>query len=191
MEDSQDLKESIKNSLENHFIDNKPSVEREMSLLNVLISTFDKDCEYTYDEYCNKRIIFEIEACDKVVDVNVEETMKLTGFDKSVIGTRTNNRAIDESEELGYEDILKEEYVNLLLEKCYEVDSKMYYQISKYSSMKLIESKISKEIWEQRKEYFEGICEHKSQSFGKHTAEVNRSKHKEDILDSLQLEDLF
>ncbi|MEK6828870.1 MAG: hypothetical protein AABY15_02000 [Nanoarchaeota archaeon] len=187
MSENKEVKGAIRESLEKHFIDNKPSVEKEMKLLNVLLSTFDQNCEYTYDEYCRQRMVFELEACDKSLDVDVDFMMKLSHGEKSMIQFRAHQRMSQTDGD--FENALKEEYILALTQKCCEVDEKMFYQISKYSSMKLIESKISQETWNSRERYFEGICDFKAKKCAIAIAETNRKRHEEDIRTSIALED--
>ncbi len=184
MSDTEKTKEAIQESLERHFIENKNVVEKEMSMLNILISSFDKNSEYTYDEYCRKRMEYELEACDKVLDIDFEKEMNVSIQEQGIIQNRAARKTMG-NPEVDYEDALKEEYIKWQLQKCYDVDRKMYQKISKYSSTNLLQNKISKETWELKREYFEDICEEKSKNYGIAAAEANKDKHEQDIRSSL------
>ena len=183
MEDNEKTKEAIQKSLEKNFINNKSIVEKEMNMLGVLISSFD-GAEYTYDEYCKKRIEYETEACDKVLSIDVDKEMTVSPVEKRIIQDRAVRKVMGNTE-LDYEDALMEEYIEWQIKKCYDIDRKMFYQISKYSSLRLLENKISKETWNKKKEYFEEICEDKARNYGIATAEANKDKHEEDIRSSM------
>jgi hypothetical protein len=184
MSDNEKTKEAIAESLERNFIDNKSIVEREMNMLNVLISSFENDGEYTYDEYCKRRMQFELEACDSALDIDIDKEMSISQMEKGIIQNRAVRKTMG-NPEVDYEDALKEEYIKWQIQKCYDIDKKMYYQISKYSSSKLLENKISKETWEKKKKYFEEICEDKARNYGNAAAEANKDKHEEDIRSSM------
>ncbi len=183
MGDNQRTKEAIQESLEKNFIDNKKVVEKEMNMLNILISSF-CEFEYTYDEYCKKRMEYELEACDKALDIDTEEEISVSEVEKRTIQGRAVKRVM-ENPGTDYEDAFKEEYIQWQIGKCYKIDQKMYYQISKYSSIKLLENKLPEELWKNKKPYFENICEEKAKRYGTACAEANKSKHEEDIRSSM------
>ncbi len=183
MSDKDNIKEEVQESLINNFIENKIVVEREMNLLNTLISSFGGS-EYTYDEYCGKRMEFEIEACDKVIDIDVDEELTISKGDRFIINGRVI-RKMNQNPNLDYEDVLKEEYINWQVKKCYDIDKKMFYQISKFSSIKLLKNKIPEETWQSRHGYFVDICEDKARKHGAATADANKSRHEQDIRSSM------
>lgn len=184
MSDTEKTKEAIQESLERNFIENKTVVEKEMSMLNILISSFDKDSEYSYDEYCKKRMEYELEACDKVLDIDFEKEMSVSNQERAIIQNRAIRKTMS-NPEVDYEDALKEEYIKWQIQKCHDIDKEMYYKISKFSSKSLLKYKISKETWEKKKGYFEDICEDKAKNYGIAAAEANRDKHEQDIRSSL------
>jgi hypothetical protein len=183
MEYTEKAKEKIRESLIDSFIDKKSVVDREMRLLNLLIGSFTGNV-YTYDEYCNCRMNFEMEACDKVLDVDVDEEMKMTNQEKVIIQNRAMRKTM-ENPEVDFEELMEEEFVNWQLDKCQRIDKKMFYQISKYSSVKLLQEKIPTDLWNSKKGYFEDICEAKAQKYGEAVAAANKDKHEQDIRSSM------
>lgn len=61
----------------------------------------------------------------------------------------------------------------------------MFYQISKYSLTKMLQEKIPAELWDEKKKYFEDICEAKANKIGEEVANSNKDKHEQDIRSSL------
>ena len=184
MSETDKTKEAIQESLERNFIENKIVVEKEMNMLNVLISSFDKDSKYSYDEYCGKRMEYELEACDKVLDIDFEKEMNVSNQERAIIQNRAVRKTM-ENPEVDYEHSLKEEYIKWQIKKFYNIDKKMYYQISKFSSIKLLRNKIKEEVWMSKHAYFVDICEEKAKNYGIAAAEANRDKHEQDIRSSL------
>lgn len=176
------VKENIFKSLEKSFVDNKRIVEKEMNLLNILISSFTENT-YIYDEYCINRMKFELEACEKVLDVDVDKEMEMTDQEKFIIQNRAMRKSMGNPDD--YEEVMKEEFVEWQLDKCQRLDSKMFYQISKYSSIKMLESKIPANIWKDKKRYFEDICETKAIKYGEAVATSNKDRHEDEIRSSM------
>lgn len=174
-------KESIRESLEINFIENIDSIKKEMNLFNLLIESFTKN-KYTYDEYCVCRMKFEIEACEKVIDFDFDEEMIVTEQEMVIIQNRALRKSINPN--VDYDDMLKEEYIKWQLDKCQRLDKKMFYQLAKYSYIKLLKEKISEDVWNEKKKYFEDICEDKANKYGEAVAEANKKKHEEDIRSS-------
>jgi hypothetical protein len=183
MGDNENIKEVIQENLVNNFINNKADVEKEMNLLNVLISTF-CDNQYTYDEYCKKRMNFELEACDKSVTVDAEAKVELSDAERIIIQNKAMRKVMNNTK-ADFEEILKEEYVQHLTQKCYEIDQKLFYQISKYSSLNLLKHKIPDDVWENKRAYFEGICENKAKKYANDCANANKERHEQDIRTSM------
>lgn len=177
------LKESVKENLENFFINKKEKAEKEMNLLNVLISTF-CDNTYTYDEYCRNRMSFEIEACDKGITVDLDSKIEFSDLEKIVVQNQAVIKQM-KNKSSNFDEILKEEYIQHMTKKCYEIDKKLFYQISKYSSLKLLKNKIPDEIWENKKDYFDSICENKANNFAIDCANNNKKIHEQDIRTSM------
>lgn len=182
MANVQKAKENIRETLEINFIDNMSVVQKDMNLLNVLISSF-TDEEYTYDEYCRCRMKFEIEACDKALDVDLEEEMIVTDQEKLIIQNRAMRKAMS-NPDADYEEVIQEEFVKWQLDKCQRLEKKMFYQISKYSSIKMLQEKIPSDIWNEKTQYFEDICEVRANKMGEAVAAANKDKHEQDIRSS-------
>jgi len=175
-------KQNVKESLEFNFINNKRIVEKEMNLLNLLLGAFSNNA-YTYDEYCNCRMKFETEACDNALDVNIEEELQMSDYDMNVIQNNAMRKSLNGG--VDFEDVMDEEIIKWKLDKCYKIDSEMYYQISKYSSIRLVKNKIPDSIWKKKKKYFEDICDNKARKAGESIANDNQEKHEQDIRSSL------
>lgn len=173
------IKESVQESLIKNFIDNKVDVEKEMKLLNVLISSF-CDNEYTYDEYCKKRMEFELEACDKALNVDAKSELEISDADRIRLQNLAMRKVMTNSK-ADFKEVLKEEYVQHLTQKCFEIDKKIYYQISKYSSFKLLGYKIPESICKDKRRYFENICEGKAKNNAEANAKANMQRHEEQI----------
>jgi len=176
-------KENISESLERSFINNKKAVEKEMNLLNILIGSFTENT-YTYDEYCRNRMKFELEACDNALDVDMDKEMEMTDQERVIVQNRAMRKMMGNPGG-EYEDIMKEEFVKWQLDKCFRLDSKMFYQTSKYSSIKMLEVKIPADVWEEKKSYFEDICETKAKNYGEAVATSNKDRHEDDIRSSM------
>jgi hypothetical protein len=183
MLDKEDIKGEIQETLISNFIENKDIVEKEMNLLNVLISSFGGS-EYTYDEYCGKRIEFETAACDEIVDIDVDKELTISPVEGSIIQNKAVRKMM-ENPKLEYEEILQEEYIKWQIQKCYDIDKKMFYQISQISSMKLLKNKIPEETWKSKYGYFVDICNNKAERHGTATAEANKGRHEQDIRSSM------
>ena len=183
MLDKENIKEEIQETLINNFVENKNIVEKEMILLNLLISSFDGS-EYTYDEYCGKRIEFETSACDEITDIDVDKELTISQIESSII-QRKVARKMMENPSIDYEETLQEEYIKWQVGKCYDIDKNMFYQICKSSSIKLLKNKIPEETWKSRYSYFLDICENKAQKYGIATAEANKDRHEQDIRTSM------
>lgn len=176
-------KENIRETLETNFIENMSAVNREMSLLNMVIGAFTEN-SYTYDEYCVKRMEFEIEACDEVLDIDLDEEMEVTDQEQIIIQNRAMRNSMV-NPDVDYEELMEEEYVKWQLDKCQRLDKKMFYQISKYSSIKLLQEKIPTDVWNAKRGYFEDICDAKANKTGEAVAAANKDKHEQDIRSSL------
>lgn len=183
MLDKEDIKEEIQESLISNFIENKSIVEKEMNLLNILISSFGGS-EYTYDEYCGKRMEFETGACDEITDIDVDKELYISPIEGSIIQSKATRKML-ENPKLDYEETLQEEYIKWQIGKCYDIDKKMFYQISKSSSIKLLRNKIPEETWKLKHAYFLDICEEKAKRHGIATAEANKGRHEQDIRSSM------
>jgi hypothetical protein len=180
MSDTEAIKEDVQANLENNFINNADAVKKEMGLLNILISSFVDD-EYTYDEYCKCRMKFETEACDKVVDINMEEELELTSQDREIIKNRAVRKHMANQETTIYEELLQEEWVKWCVEKSMVLDRKIFYPIFRYANIEMLKHKIKGEVWENKKAYFEGICESKAKSLANTIAENNKDSHEQNI----------
>lgn len=183
MLDKEDIKGEIKETLISNFIENKDIVEKEMSLLNILISSFGGS-EYTYDEYCGKRIEFETAACDEIVDIDVDKELSISPVEGSILQSKAV-RKVMENPKLNYEETIQEEYIKWQIEKCYDIDKKMFYQICKSSSIKLLKNKIPEETWKSKHGYFVDICNNKAERHGTATAEANKGRHEQGIRSSM------
>jgi len=173
MSNIEEIKNNISESLETNFIDNMRSVKREMDLLNLLIGSFSNN-SFTYDEYCKLRKKFEIEACEEVLG-NIEFEKDMSDLEMSKAQHEAIRKSVGSKED--YEDLLYEEIINFQIEHRLESEKEMFYQISKYSSAKLLKEKISDEIWNNKKDYFEDIVETKA----RHIGEIIAMSHKENL----------
>lgn len=183
MGSNEKIKESVQESLIKSFIDNKVDVEKEMKLLNVLISSF-CDSEYTYDEYCKKRMEFELDACDKALTVDAESEMEISDAEKFLLQSKAMRKVMS-NQKADFDEVLKEEYIQHLTNKCFEIDKKMYYQISKFSSMMLLKFKIPESIWNEKRMYFASICDNKANNNANANATANMKLHEEQIRASM------
>jgi len=170
------LKKEVQETLISDFIENKDIVKEEMNLLNVLISSFGGS-EYTYDEYCVNRLEFETRACDKVVDV--DEESDISPSDRGIMHVNAVNFML--KNKISYEEAIKEGCIKWQIQKCYDIDKKVFYQIYKFSSMMLLKNKIPEDTWQSRHGYFADICEEKAKKYGVATAEANKSRNEQDI----------
>lgn len=175
-------KGNIIESLENNFIENINAVKKEMNLLNLLIESFTEN-KYTYNEYCSCRMKFEVEACERVIDFDFEEEMKINNQEMTIIQNRASRKSIGKTD-ADYEELIKEEFIKWQLEKCQRLDKKMFYKVAKYSYIKLLKEKISEDVWNDKKKYFEDICEDKANKYGEAVAAANKERHEQDIRSS-------
>jgi hypothetical protein len=183
MPNIKEIKVIVSENLEKNFIENMRSVKHEMDLLNILICSF-TDKTYSYDEYCRMRISFEMEACDNAVDFDYDDEAGMSGAEKLIVQNKALIKVMkDPGSE--YEDIIEEEEVKWKLDKFHRLDKKLYSQISKYSSMRLIQEKLSFDVWKDKKEYFSDICTEKANKIGEETANENREMHEELIRTSM------
>lgn len=183
MSNIEKIKEIIRETLEKNFIENILVVKKEMNLLNIFVSAFTEN-SYAYDEYCKLRLKFEIEACDNALNIDLDEEMKITDQEKVIIQNRAMRKGISNTG-VDYEEIMQEEFVKWQLDKCQKLDKMMFYQISKYSLTKMLQEKIPAELWDEKKKYFEDICEAKANKIGEEVAYSNKDKHEQDIRSSL------
>lgn len=177
-----ELKQSIRENLEENFINDMESIQKEMNLLNLLLVSF-TDKSYTYDEYCRLRMKFEIEACD-FVDFDYDEEMHMSDQERLIIQNRAVRKTMSNPDSV-YEEIVEEEFVKWQLDKCHRLDKKMYSQISYTSSMNLIKEKLSPEVWKDKLTYFKDICEDKSDKVGQATADAKQELHEQEIRSSM------
>ena len=173
------IKEGIEETLSKNFIDNMETVKREMNMLNVLLNSFD-GVEYTYDEYCRGRMKYELEACDKVVKIDFEEEYKMTNQETAIIQNRASLK-YNSNPDGDFEDLYKEEWIKWQVEKSIMIDKKIFYPVSRYSSLKLLEDKLPKEVWEEKRSYFENICDKKAKDAAEVIANNNKDYHEEKI----------
>jgi len=80
-----------------------------------------------------------------------------------------------------FEDVLKEEWIKWQVEKSIMIDKKIFYPVSKYSSTMLLKNKLSPEVWEEKKSYFENIIDKKSKDAAEVIANNNKESHEEKI----------
>lgn len=175
------IKNSIRESLENSFINDFSSVEKEMKFLNILISSF-SGVEYNYNEYCGSRMNFEIDACDEI-DIDFNSESQISSFESAMIQSRAINKSF--SNQTDYESVLEEEYVLALLNKFLDIDRKIFYTITLSSSMNLIKERVSSEVWNEKESYFRGICHNKAVKHSDSVAENNKERHEQQIRSSM------
>jgi len=108
-EQIEELKEGIQNTLSKSFVENMEVNRKEMNMLNVLLKSFGGS-EYSYDEYCKSRMAFELEACDKVVNIDFEEEFKMTKKENAIIQNRANLKYNSNPNE-DFEYLYKEEWI--------------------------------------------------------------------------------
>lgn len=183
MPNIKEIKESISENLEKNFIDNMRSVKHEMDLLNILISSF-TDKAYSYDEYCRMRMSFELEACDNAVDFDYDDEIHMSDQEKIIIQNKAMRKVMSNPDS-EYESVIEEEVVKWQLDKFHRLDKKLYSQISNYSSMRLIQEKLSFNVWKDKKGFFSDICQEKANKVGEETANANREMHEDQIRSSM------
>lgn len=180
MSDIEIIKEDVRANLENNFINNATAVKKEMELLNILITSYVDD-EYTYDEYCKCRMKFELEACDKVVDIDIEEELEMSPQEIQIVKNRAVRKHMANQDTTIYEELLKEEWVKWNVEKSMNIDKKIFYPIFKYGNVEMIKNKIKGEAWESKKNYFEDICDSKAKKLADTIANNNKELHEQNI----------
>lgn len=180
MSDIETIKKDIRKRLKNKFINNIVEVKRDVMLLNTFISSFVDD-EYTYDEYCQCRIKFETEACDNIVELNINKELELTSQDREIIKNKAFKKYTSNQDATIYEDLLKEEWINWKVEKIMMLDIKILYPIFKYANIEMLKHKIKGEVWEIKKDYFEEMCESKAKALANTIAENNNKIHEQRI----------
>ncbi len=176
-----EIKEIIRENLENNFIDNMKSVEKEMNMLNILLDSF-TDNFYTYDECCKVRMKSEIEACD-YVDSDYKE-MDITDQEKLIIQNNAVRKTMGNPDSV-FDKILEEEYVKWQLDKFYKIDKKVYSEISYISSIKLLREKTPLDVWLQEEEFLKDICKDKGDKVGEEIAKSKIAEHEEQIRSSM------
>ena len=176
------LKESIKENLEENFINDMKSIKKEMKLLNLLLASFTEK-NYDYNEYCRLRIKFEVEACD-FVDFDYNEEMEMSDQERLIIQNRAVGIIMSNPNSV-YEEIVEEESVKWQLEKCFRLDKRMYSQIYETSTLNLIKEKVSAEVWKEKYKYFEDICKDKAETVGESIAQSKQEMHEQEIRSSL------
>jgi len=178
-EQIEEIKEGIQSTLSKSFVDDMEVNRREMEMLNVLLKSFDGG-EYTYDEYCKNRMNYELEACDKVVKIDFEEEFKMTKQETAIIQNRAHIKYNSNPNE-DFDDLYKEEWIKWQVEKSVMIDKKIFYPVSRYSSIKLLKLKLSEEVWIDKKSYFENIVEKKARNSADVIANNNKDHHEEQI----------
>lgn len=178
-EEIKEIKEGIEETLLKSFVDDMRIVKKEMSMLNILLKSFGGS-EFTYDEYCKQRMHYELEACDKVVKINFEEEFKMTQQETSIIQNRAQLK-YHSNPDKDFEDLYKEEWINWQVEKSVMIDKKIFYPVSRYSNLKLLQLKLSPEVWEEKKGYFENIVEKKAKDIAERIANNNKENHEDQI----------
>lgn len=174
----QELKKSIRESLEDSFINNKPSVEKELALLNLFISAFAKDAEYSYDEYCQTRMKASLEACYHL-EIDFEKESEVTPRESEIIEGRAARKFYDGHGD--YDDILKEEFIRWQVQKFFDLDRKLYFEISKHSTQVLLKKKIPFNIWNKKEDYFKEFCTNKAIKFADKVANDNKEQNEEEL----------
>jgi len=177
-----ELKKDIRENLEENFINDMESVQKEMSLLNLLLASF-TDKSYAYDEYCRLRMKFEIEACD-FLDLDYNREMEMTDQERLIIQNKAVRRTMSNPGSI-YEEVVEEEFVKWQLEKYHKLDKNMYSQISYQSSMNLIKEKVSPSVWVNDLEFFKDICVNKSDKVGQQIADAKQELHEQEIRSSM------
>lgn len=181
MSELEEIKEDIKFSLEETFIEHKDEVEKEMGLLNTLVTSFSGK-EYDYNEYCRCKLQFQLEACDKhLKGIDFEEEAKFTPQEENIVRQRAARKHFKNTE-LDPDEIMKEEYIKWQVEKNYLLDQKIFYNVCYFSMKNLIVNKIGKEMFEEKKIYFYNIIKDKA----KKIAEEIAKKKKKDFEQSMR-----
>lgn len=177
-----DIKHSVEQTLQNSFIENASSVRKEMELLNILIQSFSGEA-YVYDEYCSKRMEFELLACDSV-DVETYKHVKVNQLDGILAQNKISNMLLS-NPNLDAEKAYENELVEISVNKLHKVETQTYFTISNLSSIDLLKNKIPNNIWQEKEEYFLKICKNKALKQGKACADMNRASNAQDIRTSL------
>jgi hypothetical protein len=170
----EELKELVRESLEDGFINNKPSIESELALLNLFISTFADGAEYSYDEYCQIRIKASLEACDGI-DIDFNKEAEVTPREGEIIEGRAARKFYDGHGD--YDDILKEEFIKWQVQKFFDLDRKVYFEISKHSTQVLLKKKIPFNVWNKKEDYFNEFCISKAMKFADKIANGNKEQN--------------
>ena len=135
--DIQEIKKGIQITLSKNFVDNMEVVKKEMSLLNILISSFGGS-EYSYDEYCKNRMKLELEACDKVVKIDFEEEYKMTQKEAAIVENRASIK-YNSNPNGDFDDFYKEEWIKWQVEKSVMIDKKIFLPCIKILKCKITE----------------------------------------------------
>lgn len=187
LKDIKEFKESVKSNLELNFIEKKDRVEKEMKMLNILISTFKDSSEYTYDEYCRDRMRFELEACD-TLDTDFEMNSELTDEEQMEINIRVKKKLMGGRMNLNImrdpEEVLKNEFIKMQVDKISDFEKKSYHHIIKSSSMEMLKKKLGS-LFDDKRDYFEGICDSRAKRHADATAYNNKEHYEEVIRNSL------
>lgn len=179
--DIESFKKSVKSSLELNFIDKKEHVEKEMNMLNILISLFKRGEEYKYDEYCQKRMKFEIDACDSLdIEFDMDEVSKK---EEMIIHGKVQRKYMSDLTQ-DPDEILKDVFSEWQADKICRFEKKAYYHIVKESSISMLKEKLG-EVYEEKKDYLNDICESRAKKHAELTAENNKDYYKETIKNSL------
>jgi len=179
--DLESFKESIKSNLELNFIERKEHVEKEMNMINVLISLYKGGNEFSYDEYCRSRMKFELEACDSLdVEFDLDEVSEK---EEVIIHGKVQRRFMSNPTN-DPNEILKDVFSDWQANKICEFEKKAYHHIIKHSSVEMLKEKLG-DTYENKKDYFDDICESRAKSHAEATAENNKAHYKEVIKDSL------
>lgn len=174
------LKKQVTKNLEESFVSSYKVIKKEVDLLNLAISSFGDVNFYSYDEYCKKRIEFEVQACD-LIDINLEAEFKMSDNERFSLQMKTSDVLSVEE----FDEITKSEYIKWQLKKIYNVEYKIFYLIIKNSSINLFKYKLSDKTWEKEKEFFEDICRMKAKNYAKALAYKNQANHKQNIIVSM------
>ena len=183
VKDNESFKQALIDILELNFIGNKESIEKEMKMLNFLLTSFNKDASYSYDEFCKQRMHYETEACDVALDAEFNMGDSLSPQENHLVQTRISKKAFY-NPEMDVDDIMKEEYAKFKADKICAFERKAYYQVFKYSGEKLVEYKL-KDIYQSKKDYFDSICNDRARKFADEIADGNVEGYIEKIKSNL------
>lgn len=151
---NKELKKIMAKNLQTEFVENYKTLKSDMDRLNNIISLYGGN-PYTYDEYCNARLRFEIEACDLAPEFYTEET----ATDEEYIEFLSKVMAKSIELDVDYNIILRDMSIDRTLEHRFKIDREFWYVIIKYSQFNMIKNRMPKLHWSDVEHAIEEMSE--------------------------------